>query len=474
MRILLVKPKAKLDTINKLKPLIFLEPLELGYLAAVVPQGHDVRILDMRLSKRPDVEFVKALNEYVPDIVGISGYTHEASKVIELSKTARKLLPKSLIVVGGHHATVLPHDYNIDSIDLIVRGEGCKPFRAILERAIGGKGFDGIQNVVQPGTKFSNEEAARKPVFPDLESMPFPRRDLWDKSIYKCVWPTESHPDWQTIFPPVSLVRTSYGCVMNCSFCVIPTLSDKTHLTRPPEKVAEEIAGLKVDHVYFCDDETFMNTEHIKSVAEEIQARGIKKRYFAWARSTTVNRKPELFRLWRSIGMDAVFLGFEATTDEELKNLSKHSTVSENEKAHKLLREMGIAVHAGFMVSPDFTEDDFLRLKNYVKRMPPAQVTFTVFTPSPGSPAWFDEKDKFVGNPYELHDCMHPLSLTKMPLRRFYKHFASLVSEGGKKNTLRNPGMKIPPVDIIKVVFASFMYGRSLKKAYRDFPVRLW
>ena len=39
-RILLVKPRAAVHTINKLKPFIFLEPLELGYLAASVSEGH--------------------------------------------------------------------------------------------------------------------------------------------------------------------------------------------------------------------------------------------------------------------------------------------------------------------------------------------------------------------------------------------------------------------------------------------------
>ena len=217
-----------------------------------------------------------------------------------------------------------------------------------------------------------------------------------------------------------------------------------------------------------------MNTTHIRKVAEAIEARGIKKRYFAWARSTTVNNKPELFRLWRRIGLDGVFLGFEATSDQELKDLSKHATVSDNERAHKLLREMGIAVHAGFMVNPEFSEQDFERLQSYVRGMPPAQVTFTVFTPSPGSPAWFEEKDKFVGNPFSLHDCMHPLIQTKMPLRQFYRHFSSLVSEGGNKNPLRSTGNRLPPLDIVRVLYASYTYSRCLRKAYRDYPRELW
>jgi len=97
-----------------------------------------------------------------------------------------------------------------------------------------------------------------------------------------------------------------------------------------------------------------------------------------------------------------------------------------------------------------------------------------VFTPSPGSPAWFEEKDKFVGNPFSLHDCMHPLIQTKMPLRKFYRHFSSLVSEGGNKNPLRSTGNRLPPLDIVRVLYASYTYSRCLRKAYRDYPKELW
>lgn len=474
MKILLVKPRAALDTINRLRSFISFEPLELGYLAAAVPEGHTTRVLDLRLTTKPDRVFRKELMEYKPDIVGISGYTHEVSKVLDLAKIVRKVLNRALVIVGGHHATVLPNDYNKDYIDAIVRGEGCAPFRAIVEHAAAGKNLFGIQNVMVPGEKFDDAGVSRMPQFPDPSDIPAPRRDLWDMDRYRSIWVKEGHTNWETIFPPVALVRTSYGCVMTCTFCVVPTLYGKRHMTRPPDKVAEEIENINAGHIYFCDDETFMNTTHIRKVAEAIEARGIKKRYFAWARSTTVNNKPELFRLWRRIGLDGVFLGFEATSDQELKDLSKHATVSDNERAHKLLREMGIAVHAGFMVNPEFSELDFERLQSYVRGMPPAQVTFTVFTPSPGSPAWFEEKDKFVGNPFSLHDCMHPLIQTKMPLRQFYRHFASLVSEGGNKNPLRSTGNRLPPLDIVRVLYASYTYSKCLRKAYRDYPRNLW
>jgi hypothetical protein len=114
--------------------------------------------------------------------------------------------------------------------------------------------------------------------------------------------------------------------------------------------------------------------------------RGIQKHYFAWARSTTVSRRPELFRLWRTAGLDAVFLGFEAINDADLDQISKHSSVADNERAHATLRELGIAVQAGFMVNAGFTRQNFRDLQDYMKRMPPAQITCTVYTLLAGQP----------------------------------------------------------------------------------------
>ncbi len=473
MKILLVKPAPRLKTISTLHNLLLLEPLELAYVAAGIPVNHEIKILDLRLFKSPGKTFIKELRNYSPDVIGISGYTHEASLVKEMSQTAKKILPDAKIVVGGHHATVLPEDYNIETIDVIARGEGCTTFRKIIESFDKGEKIQSSENILLAGKEFNKDFSEKIPKYPEMDSIPEPRRDLYDTSIYKCIWLTLEHPPWKTIFPQVALVRSSFGCSMNCSFCVVPRLSAGRHMKRTPEKVAEEIEKLKADHIYFCDDETFLDEKHAKEVALAIQKRNIKKHYFAWARSTTVNRSPELFKLWKSIGLEGVFLGFEAVSDSELKDLSKHSTVNDNENAHKILVDMGIGVQVGFMVKPAFSKSDFERLVNYVKNMPQTQITFTVYTPSPGSPAWFKEKDTFVCDPYELHDCMHPLSKTSIPLKDFYKYFSMLTNIAGKKNPLRSPKTKLLPKDILKIIYAVSTYARALKKAYKDFPKNL-
>jgi len=470
MKILLLKPKARLKTINKLNALILLEPLELGYVAAAVPPGHEIEVLDLRLVRFPDRAFRKALKINPPDIVGISGYTHEVTKVIELAAMVRKYSPNAFVVVGGHHATVLPDDYNRSEFNAIVRGEGCAPFRAIVERLESGNDLNTIEHVLVPGQHYDYKKSKRLPVFSSPDKQPSPRRDLWDLKSYRCVWPSEKHLDWQTIFPQVALLRTSFGCCMSCNFCVVPMLSQKRHMPRDPEKVADELQSIKQQHVYLCDDETFINPEHAWALAREIKHRGIQKRYFAWARSTTVNRHPKLFEFWRGIGLDCVFLGMEAVTDQQLDDLSKQSSVEENKKAHQTLLDMEISVQAGFMVNSDYGEEEFSALCEYLKHLPSAQVTCTIFTPSPGSQAWHSEKKNYVCHPYNLHDCMHPLTRTRMPLKKFYRCFSEAVTVGGKRNPLRSMEKRLPLWDIIRIIRATTGYSRALKKSWKDFP----
>jgi radical SAM superfamily enzyme YgiQ (UPF0313 family) len=97
--------------------------------------------------------------------------------------------------------------------------------------------------------------------------------------------------------------------------------------------VAEEIAQTPTKHIYFCDDENFIDEGFAWELAEAIAGLGIHKRYFAWTRATTVNRSPELFERWREIGLDSAFLGFEFTDDAQLKQYRKGGSVLQRKGA---------------------------------------------------------------------------------------------------------------------------------------------
>lgn len=474
MRILLVKPKPRLRLVHALHRFQFLEPIELGYLAAAVDARHEVRVLDLRFAAFPLRRFRSVLGSFQPAVVGITGYTHEASSVKALAREVRDALPRATVVVGGHHATVAAGDYGSAPVDAVVRGEGCVPFRRIVDAIEAGESLEGIDGVWVPGG--ADERALQHwPSFPDPASMPVPRRDLWDPRRYFSVWPTEHASLFQRLFAPASMVRTSFGCRMRCTFCIVPKLFDGRHHVRPAEVVAEEIAALPTDHVYFCDDENFIDADFAHELAGELEKRNVRKRYFAWTRATTVNRFPDLFTRWQKLGLDAAFLGFEFPTDEQLRKARKGSTVAENARAHTALRSRGIAVHAAFMLLPEMDEDDFQRLRTYIDDMPPAQFSITVCTPSPATDDYEASRpDMWVDDPYALHDCMHPLTPTKLPLRRFSQLYARQIHEAGLKNPRRADRRPIHPLEIPRLVRAQYAYEQAFLDMYRDFPRELW
>jgi radical SAM superfamily enzyme YgiQ (UPF0313 family) len=473
LRILLVKPKARLSTVLGLQRYQLLEPLELGYLAAMVPE-QDVRILDLRLKRSADRAFARALKSQRPDIVGFTGYSHESSEVKRLACTAREELPEARIIVGGHHATVAPRDYDLEQIDAVVRGEGCRTFKAFVDAvAAGEEDLTGIDGVLTRGRDL--EASAEWPQFPDPADLPHPRRDLWDHRDYYSVWAAEEMPRYDTIYPPVAMVRTSWGCRMKCSFCIVPYLCGGRHLPRPLESIVDEIEGLQAAHVYFSDDENFIDEEFAAELAEAIERRGIEKRYFAWARSTTVNRHPELFQSWRKIGLDGAFLGFEFINDEEMREFRKSSTVASNEKALDKLRAMRVVVHAGFMLRPEYTQERFAELREYVRAMPPSQCSFTVITPSPGTPDYEKLKeDLWVPNSHDLHDCMHPITRTALPLREFAELYAQQASEGVSKTPLRVNRHIAPLSDMLRIWRSDVHYRAGFRNLYRDYPREMW
>jgi len=472
MRILLVKPRSDLRGVRALEKFICLEPLELEIVAGAVPSEDSIQILDLRLHRQPRQAFLEALRTCRPDLIGFTGFSIHVEAVRSLAKLAGEHSPNAIVMVGGIHASMLPHDFITPHIDLIIRGEGSTVLHELLRRLKAGEspGFPPACISTKHPDCSAHADLPIVP-YPPLTQISAPRRDLVDRTRYFFAWTAaEKGTRITTLFPNVASVRTSIGCSHRCSFCISPTLTCGKYITVPPEQVVDEIASVPESYIAFTDDEMFLDAQRALQIAELILSRGLRKHYYSWARSDTIIRQPELFRLWKRAGLDTLFVGLESIDNSRLAVYNKDNGTHNNKEAVRILRDLNINIHAAFIVDPDFTEEDFDRLEKEIYSVSPAEIAFTVLTPTPGSALWHQSDKKFLIDPYLYSDCFHTLKTPRLPLRRFYHRYGHLTDLALRNNPLRLNKIRMPIGDFAKAFARGISYIIAHHTLYRDYP----
>jgi radical SAM superfamily enzyme YgiQ (UPF0313 family) len=453
MRILLIEPDKGPVVIGGEDFSIY-EPLALEYIAAGVINNHELKILDLRLENNLD----DVLEKFSPDVVGITAYTVHVNTVRKLFKKIKLWNPKVLTAVGGHHATIMPEDFISDNIDVIVLGEGIFTFKEIVNRYEKGISFEEI-----PGVAFANNGVLKKspPIEKiDLDEFPFPERKLTAK------YRDRYYSDWMK---PLAAIRTSKGCPYRCNFCAMWKLADGKYYKRSPEKIVEELESIEEKYVFFADDESLLDVPRMMTLAKLIKEKGIQKRYFLYGRSDTISRSPELIRLWKDIGLERVFVGLEFFRDEDLKYISKKSTVDDNNEAVKLLLDLDIAIYASFIVRPEFTKNDFAELRSYVKKLKLDFAGFAVLTPLPGTDLYKEVESRLITHNYDFFDFIHTVLPTKLPFKEFYKEYLHLYKKGVPWWRSMSSLRKYPGKEIVPLMKKSMHIYKRFEEAYLDY-----
>lgn len=392
--------------------MVFLhEPLALEYLGAGLKQdGHEVIVLDARID--PDID--GAFRRFQPQVVGITGYTNQVPIVKDIARRIKAMAPDAFVVVGGHHATVMPQDFNETCIDLVVIGEGVGTMREIVKRPERGRAWRDIPGLGIPGDpmRFTGKRA-----HPELDSLPFPDRTLTER------YRKHYFNEW---LKPLASIRTSLGCTSRCNFCALWAITDGKYLRRSPESVVEELKTLRETNVFFCDDESMCDVRRMKQLGDLIRAAGIRKKFFLYARADTIVRHPELFRQWRDIGLTQAFVGMESFTDRRLQDLNKGITTAQQAEAARILDGLGILLYANFVVDPAFSRADFRSLVRYIRQLDLKYASFSVLTPLPGTTLYQEQESRLLTKRHEMFDFIHAVLPTALPLQEFYAELAWL------------------------------------------------
>jgi hopanoid C-3 methylase HpnR len=382
-----------------------LEPLGLELIAQAVRRaGHEVRLIDLQAES--PAPYLRVLDRWQPDAVCFCGnYLANVPEIIDLACEAKTRVKGVFVFVGGHSASFIASDmlaHGEGAVDCVLTGEGEGAVGTLLE-AIGGD-LTQVPGAVTP------LGAGPTPRLVDSLDDIRPARDLLHHRRRYFIGTLD----------PCASIEFARGCPWDCTFCSAWTFYGRSYRMASPALLAEELASLAEPGVFIVDDVAFVHQEHGMAIAEEILRRGVRKRYYLETRGDVLLRNKEVFRLWRRLGLEYMFLGLEAIDEAGLELYRKRTHLDVNFEALEFARSLGIIVAINIIADPSWDRERFAAIRAWCLEIPEV-VNISVNTPYPGTETWLSEQRRLTTRDYRLFDIQHAVLPTKLPLAEFYE-----------------------------------------------------
>lgn len=404
MKILAVHPSSLMYT----KVFLRLEPLGIETIAAELRRaGHDVRLIDLQVDDH--AAYFRALDSWRPDAVAFSlNYLANVPEVVDLAKETRERLPNAFVFVGGHSASFVADDvlaHAEGAIDCVLRGEGEASVAQLVEAAAD---RDPTSLLEVPGVVTASGRGPTPRFVRDLDDL-VPARDLLRKRRKYFIG----------VLDPCASIEFSRGCPWDCSFCSAWTFYGRSYRVKSAEASADELASIREPGVFLVDDVAFIQAENGMAIGEAIARRGIQKQYYLETRGDVLLRNKDVFRFWKTLGLQYMFLGVEAIDEQGLKKFRKRVTLSKNFEALEFARSLGIMVAINIIADPSWDRERFEVIRQWCLEIPEI-VNISVNTPYPGTESWVTESRRLTTRDYRLFDIQHAVLPTALPIEEFY------------------------------------------------------
>jgi radical SAM superfamily enzyme YgiQ (UPF0313 family) len=428
MNVLLLRPDPGNERFG-LGPFFRVEPLGLEYVAAALEaRGHATTIVDLRFRRHRVPAWVQRTR---PSIVGISAmHALEFDNVLETARQVRRASPQAFILVGGHAAAAFSQPLEDDAIDAICVDDGEEVLPALADALSSGRPVSSVPalRLRRPDGWVSTASLGERT---GLDRVSLPARRLVERhrNGYHCL-----------LFKPVWLVETARGCPFRCNFCSVWQLYDRSFRERSIGAVVEDLASVG-DSVFIADDLFWNHPARSLELAAALKRRGVFKRWLlVQTRTDLVCRHPELLEAWRPLARDFdVFFGLEAASDEGLAHVVKDNQISSSVEAARVARSMKYGVTGNFLVDPDWSEEQFEELWDFVAKHGFQRAGYTILTPLPGTELFQKLSPILSGQPWYKYDMHHVLWEPRLGAERFFELYAetwrrSILNTSGEKS----------------------------------------
>lgn len=362
----------------------FIPPLGLMSIASYAREkGYQTEILDTGVEGMDSEGLARILQEKRYNVIGIPCFTNTARYTFDTAALVKKILPDSLVVIGGVHATVLPERTleECPDSDIVVIGEGELTFVELLEwRSKKDRKLEDIAGIVyRDGAGLKKTQARR--FIDDLDSLPIGAYDLLKLEKYT------PHPTQYKRLPSFPILTTR-GCPFSCTFCSASKVLGKKLRVRSLDSVFREIDLLVRQYgakgLYIQDSSFVTSRRYVVDFCERL----LQGKYnLSWMCNARVDQiDEELLALMKSSGCWQITFGIESANEASLKLIKKNQDKKMIVKAVEAVRKAGMQIMACYILGlPGETGRDVENTINFARSLATQTALFFLPVPYPGT-----------------------------------------------------------------------------------------
>lgn len=381
----------------------------LAVAAVPVARGHDLRIIDRRVSDDFDGELTAAVGRETR-LFGLTAITGQQTRyALETTRLLKQRYPSIPVCWGGVHATLLPEQVAAHPmIDYVVVGDGDYVFCELLESLAAGGDGGGIRGIVRrdaTGQVVSTAGVLRSQAvgstttytraggavdlirrLDDLPDLPYHLIDVDRYNVFHSTAGLRS-----------ATLTTSRGCPFRCRFCADPVINLGRWRGFSAAQVLEKVGFLHrrygFDLIYFQDDYFPGPKPRFLEILEGLARYDRKLQWSTLGiRADVLSRlsDDEWDLLYRS-GCHSLEVGIESGNEEVIRQVNKAETLEQMRHSNERLAKYDIKVKYTFIVGfPEESEAqmmDSVRFAAELERVNPnAYSLFFNFLPIIGTP----------------------------------------------------------------------------------------
>lgn len=349
----------------------------------------DVRILDMKLEEMSPPDLLPLLQEFKPDVVGMSALNFEGQASYFIADIVKKFDSSIVTVVGGPFALNASEKilHEAKNVDWVFEGPADNVFpealmRLALKKEVG-VDLPGFSHRLLDGDVHI---AKTRDFVQDLDLLPMPAWDLVDFDRYA------RHPNHAANLKGkrYSPLFTSRGCPYLCNYC--HDIFTKKFVYHSAKRVIAEIEHLYthygVDEFHIEDDIFNLHKPRVHEIMGEVARRWPGKMKFAFPnglRGDIIDQG--IVDVMCDAGAYAASIAIETVTPRLQKLVEKHLDVDKAHNAIKMFTERGLQVTAAFMLGfPTETKEEIKATIKFALQSDLTLAFFFTVIPQPGTP----------------------------------------------------------------------------------------